>query len=73
MSPGVSMIREQEKRLEKLERQKSRIQAHLHSERADRNKPCCMKTRIRLEMINQSLNEAYSHLALLRIRQMMGF
>lgn len=67
------MIREQEKRLEKLERQKSRIQAHLHSEQADRNKPCCMNTRIRLEMINQSLDEAYSHLALLRIRQMMGF
>ncbi|HDJ33551.1 MAG TPA: hypothetical protein ENF21_05570 [Bacteroidetes bacterium] len=67
------MIREQEERLEKLERQKSRLQAHLQSDLSDRNKPCCVKARIRLEMINNSLNEAYSQLALLRIRQMMGF
>jgi hypothetical protein len=60
------------KEIADLETQRDLVSNHLTHEK-DKESECCRNARMKLDKINKRIEEIYSQISLLKIRNMMGF
>lgn len=65
-------LKARSKEIQDLESQRELVTNHLSIEN-DTDAVCCKNARMKLERINKKIEEVYSQISLLKIRNMMGF